>query len=253
MSPRHSAGRGRRVSAGTRAVAMLAVTLLGVVGAVAAAAQFADPARPRLSPTVSDPAMLAAPEPDDRADPGRDDSVSRSSARGASARPASRTASAAPTAAHPTGTAGANRPTQPNTPPPGSSPASSPNASYQQQVLDLTNRQRATVNCPPLRMDFRLQAAAQGHSQDMADKDYFAHNDPDGTTPWDRAKAAGYPDPSAENIALGYPTPAEVMDAWMNSPGHRANILSCDSHDLGVGYVVDPNRGAIWTQLFGFG
>jgi len=48
-------------------------------------------------------------------------------------------------------------------------------------------------------------------------------------------------------------TPQAIVNGWMNSPGHRANILSCDSHDLGVGYVVDPNRGAIWTQLFGFG
>lgn len=251
MSPRSSPRHGRPASLGKRVATTSAVMLVGVIGAIVVAAQFAHPARPTLSPSVADPAMLAAAGSDDQAGRGRGESVSRSSARGASAGPATRTTPNAKPTARPTTKPTVSGPAKPTASRPPS--PSEPNATYRQQVLDLTNQQRSKVGCPALRMDSRLQQAAQGHSQDMADKDYFAHNDPDGTTPWDRAKSAGYPDPSAENIAMGYPTPAKVMDAWMNSPGHRANILSCDSHDLGVGYVVDPNRGAIWTQLFGFG
>ena len=259
MSPRHSARHRRQVSPGRRlffTLTALLAGLVGLTGTVLVGAQFAQPERPTASPTVSNPAMLSRNGSSAQAD--REEPVSRSIARGASAGPSSSrpAPSSGPTTsarstpkASPTRTA-ATRPAPPNT----TAPASvNPNTGYLQQVLDLTNVERAKAGCPALQMDSRLQQAAQGHSQDMADKDYFAHNDPDGTTPWDRAEAAGYPNPSGENIAMGYPTPAKVMEAWMNSPGHRANILNCDSHELGVGYVVDDEDGAIWTQLFGFG
>jgi uncharacterized protein YkwD len=139
----------------------------------------------------------------------------------------------------------ASNPAPPN--PTGSTPATS--GAVADEVLQLTNAERAKVGCAPLHADSRLAAAAQGHSADMASRGYFAHVTPEGQTPWDRAKAAGYDSPSAENIAMGYRTPADVVAAWMKSDGHRQNILNCASHALGVGF--DP-RGYYWTQLFGY-
>jgi uncharacterized protein YkwD len=122
-------------------------------------------------------------------------------------------------------------------------------ATVADEVLRLTNVERAKAGCGPLHADSRLAAAAQEHSSDMATRGYFSHVTPDGLTPWDRARAAGYTQPSAENIAMGYRTPADVMAAWMQSAGHRANILNCASHALGVGFDA---RGYYWTQLFGY-
>jgi uncharacterized protein YkwD len=111
------------------------------------------------------------------------------------------------------------------------------------------NIERAKAGCPPVRVDSRLAAAALAHSEDMVDRNYFSHTSPDGEGPGERAAAAGYPQWSGENIAKGYPTPAAVMEGWMNSPGHRANILNCDSKSTGVGY--DPRQN-MWTQMFGY-
>jgi uncharacterized protein YkwD len=116
-------------------------------------------------------------------------------------------------------------------------------------VVRLTNVERGRAGCGPLHVDARLGVAAQGHSEDMATRRYFSHTTPDGKSPWDRAKAAGYPNPSAENIAMGYHTAADVVAGWMGSAGHRANIVNCASQAIGVGY--DP-RGFYWTQLFGY-
>ena len=113
----------------------------------------------------------------------------------------------------------------------------------------LTNVERAKAGCGALRTDSRLAAAAQAHSRDMVDRDYFSHTSPDGEGPGDRAAAAGYDRWSGENIAAGYPTAAAVVQGWMDSAGHRANILNCDSKATGVGY--DPRRN-MWTQMFGF-
>ncbi|WP_194898997.1 CAP domain-containing protein [Catenulispora pinisilvae] len=118
-------------------------------------------------------------------------------------------------------------------------------------MVALTNDQRVAHGCPALRDDSRLRAAAIGHSVDMRARDYFAHNTPDGVTPWTRIEAKGYSDPSAENIAMGQATPQAVVDAWMNSPGHRTNILSCSSKAIGVGVQFGPN-GPWWTQDFGY-
>ena len=124
-------------------------------------------------------------------------------------------------------------------------------ASYEAEVVTLTNDQRVAHGCPALRDDPRLRAAAIAHSVDMRVRDYFAHNTPDGVTPWTRIEAQGYSDPSAENIAMGQQTPQSVVDAWMNSPGHRANILNCSSKAIGVGVQFGPN-GPWWTQDFGY-
>lgn len=85
----------------------------------------------------------------------------------------------------------------------------------------------------------------------MAERDYFDHVTPEGVTPWDRARAEGYDEPAAENIARGQETPEEVVQAWMDSPGHRANILNCDYKAMGLG-VVYGDGGPWWTQMFGF-
>lgn len=124
-------------------------------------------------------------------------------------------------------------------------------ASYEAEVVALTNDQRAAHGCPALREDPRLRAAAIAHSVDMQVRDYFAHNTPDGVTPWTRIQAQGYSDPSAENIAMGQPTPQAVVEAWMNSAGHRANILNCSSKAIGVGVQFGAN-GPWWTQDFGY-
>lgn len=117
------------------------------------------------------------------------------------------------------------------------------------EVTRLTDVERAKAGCAALRVEPKLQAAAQLHSRDMADRKYFSHTSPDGRGPGDRAAAEGYPSWSGENIAAGYRTPADVVRAWMNSAGHRANILNCRSVSTGVGY---DSRSGTWTQMFGF-
>jgi uncharacterized protein YkwD len=117
-------------------------------------------------------------------------------------------------------------------------------------VLQLVNVQRSAAGCRALTWDARLTALARAHSADMRGRHFFDHSNPDGLSPFDRAAAAGITTMRAENIAMGQPTPAAVMTAWMNSPGHRANILDCSLRTLGVG-VADGAGGPWWTQDFG--
>ncbi|MEV5825649.1 CAP domain-containing protein [Spirillospora sp. NPDC052242] len=118
-------------------------------------------------------------------------------------------------------------------------------------VIELTNDERADAGCGPLRTDERLMTAAERHSADMAANDYFSHTSQNGDTPWDRMEAAGYSSPGAENIAKGYGSAEAVVRGWMNSPGHRRNILNCDLRAIGVGMVDGPG-GKLWTQNFGW-
>jgi uncharacterized protein YkwD len=119
------------------------------------------------------------------------------------------------------------------------------------EVISLTNAQRTKHGCAALRPDDRLRDAARKHSDDMKARGYFDHVTPDGVDPWARAKVEGYTQPSGENIARGQPDAKAVVDAWMNSAGHRANILNCDSKAIGVGVTLGGN-GPHWTQMFGF-
>ncbi|MFG2309130.1 CAP domain-containing protein [Streptomyces sp. NPDC048566] len=120
------------------------------------------------------------------------------------------------------------------------------------EVLALTNRERAAHGLPQLSPDGPLTAAAQGHSADMVARDFYAHTSPDGRAPWDRAAAAGSRHRTVgENIACGQRSPAEVVLGWMNSPGHRANILTPEFTHLGVGLAGGGRAGTYWTQLFG--
>jgi uncharacterized protein YkwD len=123
--------------------------------------------------------------------------------------------------------------------------------SPEQQMVQLINQRRAEAGCGPVRSDDRLAQAAAAHSADMAAQAYFSHTSLDGSTPWDRAKRAGYEWPSAENIAAGNATAQATMDQFMNSPGHRNNILNCDHQAVGVGRATGGPYRYYWTQLFG--
>ncbi|OLT38612.1 hypothetical protein BJF79_26710 [Actinomadura sp. CNU-125] len=123
--------------------------------------------------------------------------------------------------------------------------------SVEQAVIGLTNAERADAGCSALRADDRLMVAAERHSADMAANGYFSHTSQNGDTPWDRMEAAGYSSPGAENIAKGYGSAEAVVRGWMNSEGHRRNILNCDLRAIGVGMVDGPD-GKLWTQTFGW-
>ncbi|CAM5552281.1 CAP domain-containing protein OS=Streptomyces alboniger OX=132473 GN=CP975_25745 PE=4 SV=1 [Streptomyces alboniger] len=103
------------------------------------------------------------------------------------------------------------------------------------QVLRLVNQERAKVGCSALSANSALSELADDFSDAMAKEGFFDHTDPSGATPWDRAAKAGISDLGGENIARGQANAAAVMKAWMNSPGHKANILNCDFKTLGVG------------------
>ncbi|WP_307161445.1 sigma-70 family RNA polymerase sigma factor [Streptomyces rishiriensis] len=119
------------------------------------------------------------------------------------------------------------------------------------QVIALVNKERATAGCGPLTEDGLLRDAAQGHSDDMAARDFFDHTNPDGADPGKRITAAGYRwSTYGENIAKGQQTASSVMTSWMNSEGHRANILNCSFKNIGVG-IHDGSGGPWWTQNFG--
>ncbi|MCH0557223.1 MULTISPECIES: CAP domain-containing protein [Streptomyces] len=136
------------------------------------------------------------------------------------------------------------------TPRPGG-PVSGTAAELAREVVRLTNEERAKVGCAPLRVDGRLQAAAQGHADDMAARNYYEHDSPDGRNPGDRIGAAGYDWRRwGENIHKGPKDAGTAMRDWMNSPAHRDNILDCGFKDLGVGVNLSPN-GPWWVQDFG--
>lgn len=118
-------------------------------------------------------------------------------------------------------------------------------------IVSLVNQERAQAGCSPVRADAQLAALATAFSDDMAARGFFDHTDPDGRSPWDRAAKAGVGNLGGENIARGQADAKAVMEAWMNSPGHRANILNCDYKTLGVG-VHFGEGGPWWTQDFGF-
>lgn len=126
-------------------------------------------------------------------------------------------------------------------------PAASISA-IEQQVLTLTNQERAKGGLKPLAADAPLMASARAKSSDMSTNNYFAHNSPTLGSPFDQMKASGINYKSAaENIAMGQRTPEEVVKGWMNSPGHRANIMNGNYTHIGIGYDA---QGHYWTQQF---
>ncbi|GAA1369733.1 CAP domain-containing protein [Streptomyces beijiangensis] len=120
------------------------------------------------------------------------------------------------------------------------------------EVVALTNSERSEGGLRPLSTDPRLTAAAQAYSTDMAGRGFYSHTSPEGLQPWDRAAAAGAVHRGiGENIACGQRTAPEVVLGWMNSPGHRANILKPDFTHIGIGFAGGGLAGTYWTQLFG--
>ncbi len=156
------------------------------------------------------------------------------------------TSSATPT---PTETSAAPQPTTSAAPPPSTKAAARVAPSAAAQVLSLVNDERAKAGCDPLTEESHLTKAAQDYSDQMSAGNFFSHTSPDGTTFDQRIKQAGYPKPGAENIAKGQTSAAQVMDSWMNSEGHRANILNCSLKKLGVGVTT---AGWYWVQDFGY-
>lgn len=136
-------------------------------------------------------------------------------------------------------------------PKPPTTPSSSTEDAAEAEVLTLVNQERAKVGCQPLRFDAALAKLAGDFSADMAQRGFFDHTDPEGDTPWDRAEQSGVQNLGGENIARGQADAGAVMNSWMGSDGHRANILNCDYTRLGVG-VHMGNGGPWWTQNFGF-
>lgn len=143
---------------------------------------------------------------------------------------------------------------QPQTPTTPQEPAETPAqniGNYQAEVLRLVNEQRANYGLSALSYSTQLEAVAYAHSKDMAQNNYFSHTNLSGQSPFDRMKAAGISYRSAaENIAAGQKTPQEVVNAWMNSAGHRANILNSSVTKMGVGIYSGGSYGIYWTQLF---
>ncbi|GGK22703.1 hypothetical protein GCM10011583_63310 [Streptomyces camponoticapitis] len=125
-------------------------------------------------------------------------------------------------------------------------------AAFASDVVALTNAERGAAGLRPLAGDPRLTAAAQAHSDDMVARGFYSHTGLDGRGPWDRAAAAGCTHRGiGENIACGQRSAAEVVRGWMDSPGHRANILGPDFTHIGIGFRGGGERGTYWTQLFG--
>ena len=121
-------------------------------------------------------------------------------------------------------------------------------SAFEQQVVKLTNAERAKQGLAALKVDKELSKVARIKSQDMKDNNYFDHNSPTYGSPFDMMKKFGISYSSAgENIAQGQQTPEEVVQAWMNSQGHRENIMNSSFTHIGVGYVESGNY---WTQQF---
>lgn len=120
--------------------------------------------------------------------------------------------------------------------------------SYEEEVVRLVNVQRAKYGLQPLTMNWELSRVARYKSEDMARNHYFSHTSPTYGSPFDMMRSFGISYRSAgENIAFGQRTPAAVVDAWMNSSGHRENILKASYTQIGVGYYANGNY---WTQMF---
>lgn len=119
------------------------------------------------------------------------------------------------------------------------------------EVVRLVNIQRTSRGLKPLSNNWELERIARYKSQDMANKNYFSHTSPTYGSPFTMMQNFGVKFSAAgENIAMGQKTPAEVVNAWMNSPGHRANILGTSYTQIGVGLAKNNNGVCYWTQMF---
>ncbi|MGF1490839.1 MAG: CAP domain-containing protein [Prochloraceae cyanobacterium] len=125
---------------------------------------------------------------------------------------------------------------------------------FETQVFQLTNQVRQKYGLSPLRWNCQLIEAAQKHTRDMANMRRISHTGSDGSQLADRVRRVGYRySYIAENVAAGYRSPEAVVNGWMNSPGHRKNILNPNATEIGIGFVsIQGDRyGSYWTQVFG--
>ncbi len=152
--------------------------------------------------------------------------------------------------ANPRPDAGPRPGTDPGTGPDGQAdgPAAGGNA-MQQEALRRVNEARRSHGCPPVAVNGRLIEAARRHAADMASRGYFAHRSPNGENAGDRVADSGYDwETYGENIARGQNSAAEVVDAWLDSPSHRKNILTCAHSEVGVGLAFDADHTPYWVQ-----
>jgi len=125
------------------------------------------------------------------------------------------------------------------------------NLALEADVVSLVNAERAKAGCKNVTVDARLTGAARSHAAEMAARDYLSHTTSDGVDFAARITRAGYKfSVAAENIAKGRPTAQDVMSSWMNSPGHKANIVNCAYRDIGVGVAADKTGTLLWVQDF---
>ncbi|MFI5864853.1 CAP domain-containing protein [Streptomyces sp. NPDC051546] len=205
---------------------------------------------PSTAATPSSPASSASPSLSASPSPSPSPSTEPAKTPEASATPAPvKPKTAAPKTAAPKTAAPKTAAPKPSTP--AAPPASAGHSAEEAAVLTLVNQERAQAGCGPVRANPPLAALAGAFSKDMAVRGFFDHTDPDGNTPWDRATKAGISGMGGENIARGQGDAVAVMKAWMNSPGHKANILNCEFRTLGVG-EYNAAGGPWWTQDFGF-
>lgn len=245
-------GRGDGAADGVAADAPDVTTATGPQGG--AVPRTADTPAASASPSRSPlPGATLSPQPDRSAS----EAARREAARAAEAKDAAKKkASASPTRAP--ATTGSGGGSQGD----GASSGSGSNSGggsdttpdgIEAQVLALVNKERAAAGCGPVTANAKLTKAADDYSDVMAASGVMSHTGPDGSTMTSRVEAAGYAwSTLGENIARGQADAEAVMDAWMNSPGHRANILNCSFDELGVG-VHMGDGGPWWTQNFGAG
>jgi uncharacterized protein YkwD len=131
-----------------------------------------------------------------------------------------------------------------------------------QLVLSGINAVRAEAGCVPLTLNRQLMATAEAHARNMAEDDFFGHRDRSGKGFPARVRAQGYPlSLAAENIAAGQKTPEQAVQAWLNSPGHRKNVMNCRFRETGIAMVYQPDDKPLkgqsmglryyWVQVFG--
>ncbi|WP_200211896.1 CAP domain-containing protein [Micromonospora coerulea] len=206
---------------------------------------------PQTDPTAVNDTVAAAPAAPDTGAPGDALAPASPTARPSTARPspsASRTVAPKPSRT----TAPSRQLERTAAPSPSTATATATGkiTAELQKVVDLVNQERAKAGCKALSIDDKLMRAAQAHSQDQADHKTMSHDGSDGSDVGERLDRVGYAWRGyGENVAWNQQSPAAVMDAWMNSPGHRANILNCAFTEIGVG--VARSNGPYWTQDFG--
>ncbi|MFJ7591141.1 CAP domain-containing protein [Streptomyces sp. NPDC097617] len=234
-----------RASAGTGAGTTAPKPSASASAAPSASASSSPSSSPSASPSASaSPAASAAPSasPSPAATKAPSPKPPRTS-------PAAPVTPVAPVVPAPSRSTAAPAPSKSATPAP--RPPLDGHSAEEAAVVELVNQERAAAGCGPVRANPPLASLAGAFSLDMATRGFFSHDDPDGNSPWDRAAKAGISGLGGENIARGQGDAGAVMNAWMNSPEHKANILNCEFRTLGVGAHVAAG-GPWWTQDFGF-